>query len=613
MYSVGEKVRLAEFDQRRYWGTVRFVAERPTTEDEITIQWSPYHMDPNRYPAPIEVYTESEIEPADAPLPFKIHERIDYILDGLIQPNRIVLDYNTEDSIHVNDSHSIVSVYDAWPSGTQPPFDVNIRLENARVIKDINGQEYFSTQGVLQRTHQMVKYRDELDNMYTDLSRVDVTAYDKGPDDVTPDRQIATVETDIPDEFGPEGLYRFSRSQYHEYRAQRNYELNASRTEAATITDAPDPLENNPFETAFEFDPLDNSTWPGRADFVEPLLGDRPLDGTMESTEGLRLPFQDLQDLHNELTADLDIPEGEPIPFDEMANAAQGLEQMGLTAIGLAIDLGFVTWNAIVQANERAEVIQERRQSLINTFLKRGVYVFVKTPGDPTHGFKWWRGVCQDVQLEENRISYWLVEYLVNLGERHIVRIEDGSNIMIDRYYQPKGSRIYMYALDKQILGNSEVTFDKYDNYLNPEILQHYAVFDPVTGPFEETQRITRAQQRENMYWYQVTEHDEWFPETQLRPSTDAEMQNTLTKREQDNANILNALSTIPQKRPGWGIVFLRASDPFVIAHDDEVLPHPAGFSRLIFRDRTQTLYVQFVTEFPDVIHRLGDLPFPVY
>ena len=355
----------------------------------------------------------------------------------------------------------------------------------------------------------------------------------------------------------------------------------------------------------------DPSTWPGRNNY-EPLLSDEPLTG--EPIEGLRLPFEDLQQLHNEMIAppeQLDVPIGEPVPFDAAANTTALVSEMAVGYLGLAVDGALMAYNWIAEQAQNEEVKNEYRQSLINAFLKRSVYVFVRTPGDSSGQFKWWEGIVKnmDVTLEEPfRINWFFVEYMVNAGNKFQVHITDASNIMINKGFTPRFARPYMYAYDAQVTSNAIVTFDIFDNYVDRP--QMFGVGDIVSSMlFEDPKEVQEVIENDGQYTYILSGIDNPVPQENLIRSSQQEMNETLARRDAENAQML-AIST-PQPRPGWGIVFLN-EEPFVLAHNDEV--HTiTGYNRFIFRDSNKTLYIQLQTNFKSNITRIGDLPFPMF
>ena len=133
-----------------------------------------------------------------------------------------------------------------------------------------------------------------------------------------------------------------------------------------------------------------------------------------------------------------------------------------------------------------------------------------------------------------------------------------------------------------------------------------------MTSPdFEGVKEIQSVQLREDEYWYVISGIDgNMIRDSRLRLSTQEALAEQLTSRDRDNALLIT--STTPQIMPGWGYVFLRASDPFVLAHNDEVINHIGGFMRMIVRHASKTLYLQIQTDFRP-IQTVGDFPFPIY
>ena len=117
--SIGNHVRLKQFDDKRQWGVILAV-----NEDQYQVEWKPYTMDINVYPARIQTYDVSELELTQNK-PFLIHERVDYVHNGIYRPGRRIERYVTWDTVGLDDG-SVVNTADIWRSGTLPPFDVNI-------------------------------------------------------------------------------------------------------------------------------------------------------------------------------------------------------------------------------------------------------------------------------------------------------------------------------------------------------------------------------------------------------------------------------------------------------------------------------------------------------
>ena len=600
----GDFVSKRPFDETRSQGEIYSVFGDGT----YMVHWLPYHINPNIYNRKTAIYGPDELVFPAKPIPYLIGERVDYLSQlSTVRPGRTIVRY-TNHYTAVLDDDVAVHTEKIWPAGE--PIPAHLQDKSTEYYeKQVGDKLYVTTMDVIDRGGKAVQYREQMDG-YTIEQAV------KRSDSSYKFR-----------EFDEDGQRRTAP-----YPGQRQLRIRDGHS-SDLIDEEPGEIEMQEWD---ESRPLmeDPSTWPYRQDGVRNLsqneagdyemqdLGveENPFDHAFdwddqieekmsEPLEGVRLPFEDLQQLQRELR----IPAEEgALDMNAVAYAAEYATFLGLGYAGLAIS-GTAMLVGLVNRNQlKFDVLQEYLSSLRNAYINRSVYVYVRTPGDPSKSFKWWEGICKDLTIDNDKkiITEWKVDYKINLSEKYSVTITDASNIMIDRHYQPRGARKILYRLDKEILGKAEMfTVDKWDNPLEMEKIQHFTLFDPVrSSKFSGTRQIEEVKEMSDQFYYRVSAIGGWYADSDLHPSS-----GDVQKPDEPfipSKETLPAVQVIDKR--DWGVVILSSMDEFTEQSEDEIFVVANGFARYIFRDSTKQLFIQMVTDFANAT-TVGQLPFPAY
>ena len=309
-----------------------------------------------------------------------------------------------------------------------------------------------------------------------------------------------------------------------------------------------------------EMEPLEPPDMPNTEAYLENV-----------ATEGPRLPFNDLQQIREELQLDRswggEFPEeiniaaeiGEDIGF---FNRMAPLAELIPPVIGCAVWAGGLVYGWIARANAVEHARQNVRNALYNTWHQEKVWVFVLLKDDPVQKFKYWKAKVTDVSITHKGkniyIQGWKVTIYINNSKSYQAFITDGTNIMKQSWGTPKRSRKYKYQFDAETLkGILRHNWDQFDNDLGRIMPAKYKVGEWVEKDNGEKASIKRLEVS------RPHRRHEYFLSDGTGPWADSDLKRTSMPEDFDSAKYMathdEILPTFTQQ--AWTIVFLRESD----------------------------------------------------
>ena len=350
-----------------------------------------------------------------------------------------------------------------------------------------------------------------------------------------------------------------------------------------------------------------------------------------------------------------------------LMNAA-ALSEVMPNAVGIALYYGTMIYGVIDKAIQAGMAVEAAKQTLRNIWENEAVWVFIQVKKDPSEAFKYWKAICNKVNVVEKdnkiHIESWECTAILNKGITVDVTITDGTSIMIQGYpvRTPKYSRMFKYMYNAETLAGlqDKRAFDEYDNTIVAYKQMSDAIDEQVQDAIEEAAitadlarppkkfeiahwvstppvstktfvgeaepRITTVPGKTgsiyNINWsepyrqwvYTISDGSTWMeshltsitaPENAF-PEDDETLENTDPWYLESIAQEIG-LETI--LKDCWTITFYQIDTTFTTKPSDILLTHPSGKCRLVIRPDTKQYFFFMQTDFPASLTSLGDIP----